>query len=170
MDVGAGLGFSDSGTGLAVDVHVRTLLVHEAEGFSERGVAFSVSYDPTPSTPLGVTARVAPSWGGQAQSGAAALWGRENDGGHGAGRRRARLPAQRRGRLRTAGGRPASWGRRGWASRGRSTAGTTGSATASGVLETGSLHVEVGVDALRSESPLAGGASNALRGQASLGW
>ena len=69
MDVGAGFGFADSGTGLAVDVHVRTLLVHEAEGFSERGVAFSVSYDPTPSTPLGVTARVAPSWGGQAQSG-----------------------------------------------------------------------------------------------------
>ena len=39
-----------------------------------------------------------------------------------------------------------------------------------GVLETGGLLVEVGVDALRSESPQAGGASNALRGQASLGW
>ena len=106
MDVGAGLGFADSGTGLAVDVNVRTLLVHQAEGFSERGVAFSLSWDPTPSTPLGVTARVAPSWGGQAQSGAAALWGRETMVGLGAGRRRARLPAQRRGRLRTAGGRP----------------------------------------------------------------
>ena len=31
----------------------------------------------TPSTPLGLTARVAPSWGGQATSGAEALWGHE---------------------------------------------------------------------------------------------
>ena len=77
MDVGAGLIVSDASTGLAVDVRVRTLLVHQAEGFSERGVAVSLSYTPTPSTPLGFTARVAPSWGGQATSGAEALWGRE---------------------------------------------------------------------------------------------
>ena len=68
---------SDSATGLAVDVRVRTLLVHQTEGFSERGVAVSLSYNPTPSTPLGFMARVAPSWGGQATSGAEALWGRE---------------------------------------------------------------------------------------------
>ena len=37
MDVGAGLVVSDSSTGLAVDVRVRLLLVHQAEGFSERG-------------------------------------------------------------------------------------------------------------------------------------
>ncbi len=77
MDAGAGLGFSDSGTGLGVDVQVRTLLVHQAEGFAERGMAFSLSYDPTPSTPRGMTARLSPSWGGQAQSGVAALMGRE---------------------------------------------------------------------------------------------
>ena len=53
------------------------LLVHQAEGFRERGLSLAVSYDPTPSTPLGLTARVAPSWGGQATSGAEALWGRE---------------------------------------------------------------------------------------------
>ena len=81
MDVGAGLIVSDSSTGLAVDVRVRTLLVHQAEGFSERGMALSLSYNPTPSTPLGFTARVAPSWGGQARSGAEALWGRETMGG-----------------------------------------------------------------------------------------
>ena len=77
MDVGAGLIVSDAGTGLAVDVRVRTLLVHQDENFSERGVAVSLSYNPTPSTPLGFTARVAPSWGGQAMSGTEALWGRE---------------------------------------------------------------------------------------------
>ena len=74
LDVGGGLVVSDTGTGLAVDVRVRTLLVHQAEGFRERGVALSLSYNPTP---LGLTARVAPSWGGQATSGAEALWGRE---------------------------------------------------------------------------------------------
>ena len=81
MDVGAGLIVSDASTGLAVDVRVRTLLVHQAEGFRERGLALSLSYNPTPSTPLGLTARVAPSWGGQATSGAEALWGRETMGG-----------------------------------------------------------------------------------------
>ena len=77
MDVGGGLILSDSSTGLAVDVRVRMLLVHQAEGFQERGMAVSLSYNPTPSTPLGFMARVVPSWGGQATSGAEALWGRE---------------------------------------------------------------------------------------------
>ena len=169
MDVGAGLGFSDSGTGLAVDVHVRTLLVHEAEGFSERGVAFSVSYDPTPSTPLGVTARVAPSWGGQAQSGAAALWGRETMVGMapGGAAQGYRLNGEV-GYGLPVGGRFVGTPRVGFARSEHSRDYRIGYGL--GVLETGSLHVEVGVDALRSESPMAGGASNALRGQASLGW
>ena len=34
-------------------------------------------FDPTPQTPLGLTARVAPSWGGQADSGTQALWSQE---------------------------------------------------------------------------------------------
>ena len=77
MDVGGGLVVSDASTGLAVDVRVQMLVVHQAEGFRERGMALSLSYNPTPSTPLGLTARVAPSWGGQATSGAEAMWGRE---------------------------------------------------------------------------------------------
>ena len=77
MDVGAGLIVSDASTGLSVDVRVRMLVVHQAEGFRERGMALSLTYNPTPSTPLGFTARVAPSWGGEAASGAEAMWGRE---------------------------------------------------------------------------------------------
>ena len=77
MDVGGGLVVSDASTGLAVDVRVRMLVMHQAEGFRERGMAVSLSYNPTPSTPLGFVARVAPSWGGQATSGAETLWGRE---------------------------------------------------------------------------------------------
>ena len=37
LDLGTGLIVSDAGTGLAVDVRVRTLLVHQAAGFAERG-------------------------------------------------------------------------------------------------------------------------------------
>ena len=83
MDVGAGLVFADAVTGLSVDVRVRTLVVHQAEGYAERGVSISVSYNPTPSTPLGFTARVSPAWGGDSMSGAGALWGRETMGGMG---------------------------------------------------------------------------------------
>ena len=69
---------------MLADVRVRTLLVHEAEGFREHGVSLSLSWNPTPSSPLGLTARVAPSWGGQATGGADALWGRETMAGMGA--------------------------------------------------------------------------------------
>ena len=77
VDLAGSLIASDLLPGLSADVRVRTLLLHQAEGFQDRGVSVSFSYDPTPATPLGLTARLAPSWGGQAQSGAAALWGRE---------------------------------------------------------------------------------------------
>ena len=50
MDVGAGLVVSHTASGLAVDVRVRTLLVHHDENFRERGIALSFSYNPTPST------------------------------------------------------------------------------------------------------------------------
>lgn len=76
-DVAGSLIASDPLTGLSVDVRVRTLLVHQAEGFRDRGVSVSFSYDPTPSMPLGLTARVVPSWGGQARSGAEVLWDRD---------------------------------------------------------------------------------------------
>ena len=95
MDVGGGLVVSDASTGLAVDVRVRMLVVHQAEGFRERGMALSLSYNPTPSTPLGLTARVAPSWGGQATSGAEAMWGPGDDGGAGQRRPRVGQPPRR---------------------------------------------------------------------------
>ena len=84
-DIAAGLSASNVLRGLSVDARVRTLLVHEAEGYEERGVSVSLIYDPTPSTPLGFTARVSPSWGGQAMSGARALWDRQTMAGLGAG-------------------------------------------------------------------------------------
>ena len=73
VDVGGGLAFTDLSTGLSLDVRVRTLVVHQADGFTDRGMSLSFGWNPTPSTPLGFAARVAPSWGGQAQ-GSEALW------------------------------------------------------------------------------------------------
>ena len=74
MDIGGGLAFADSVTGLSLDVRMRTLVVHQAEGFTERGMSLAFGWDPTPSSPLGLTARVAPSWAGSAMGSAGALW------------------------------------------------------------------------------------------------
>ena len=92
MDLGGGLIVSDALTGLSADVRVRMLLVHQDQGFRDRGVSLSFGYNSTPSTPLGFMAKLTPSWGGQATSGAQALWGRETmagvaDGGPAAGGR-----------------------------------------------------------------------------------
>ena len=169
MDVGAGLIVADASTGLSVDVRVRTLLVHQDENFRERGVALSLSYNPTPSTPLGFVAKVAPSWGGQAQSGAEALWGRETMGGlaHGGLAQGNRLDGE------VGYGLPV----------GRRFVGTprVGFSTSEygrdyrvgyglGVLDRESLNFELGVDAQRRESPMQGGVSNGVLGRASLGW
>ena len=80
LDLSLGLVPADGVTGLAVDVRVRRLLVHQGAGFTESGMSVSVSYDPTPDTPLGLTAQVSPAWGGDAMSGAEALWGQETMG------------------------------------------------------------------------------------------
>ena len=167
MDVGGGLVVSDASTGLAVDVRVRTLLVHQDEDFSERGVSLSVSYNPTPSTPLGFTARVAPSWGGQATSGAQALWGRETMGGmaHGG------LASGNRLDDEVGYGLPV----------GRRFVGTprVGFSTSEygqdyrvgyglGLLDRESLAFELGVEAQRRNSPMLGGTSNGMLGRASI--
>ena len=169
MDVGAGLVLSDASTGLSLDVRVRTLLVHQAEGFRERGVALSFSYNPTPSTPLGFTARVAPSWGGDARSGAEALWGRETLAGmaHGSFAQGNRLDGEV-GYGLPVGSRFVGTPRVGFSESEYGRDFRVGYGL--GVLEASSLRVELGVDAHRRESSIAGGASNGLLGQASLGW
>jgi hypothetical protein len=149
---------------------VRTLLVHEAEGFSERGVSLSLSWNPTPSTPLGLTARLAPSWGGQATSGADALWGRETMGGLGA---RGGLASGNRLDAELGYGLPV--GRRfvGTPRFGLRTSGTGRDYRLGyglGVLNAGGLRFELGVDAQRRESPVLGGASNGVVGRVAVQW
>ena len=132
MDLGAGLVLADGVTGLAVDIRVRRLLVHQAEGLAESGVSISVSYNPTPSTPLGFTARVSPAWGGDAMSGAEARWGRESMGSMGQDRLLGGgwQPPRHGGRLRAANRGAVRRNATGRTSGPRSTGATTGSATA----------------------------------------
>ncbi len=170
MDVGGGLAFTDRVTGLSLDVRVRTLVVHQADGFTERGMSLSFGWDPTPSSPLGLSAKVAPSWGGQARAGAEALWGSQmayGTGSHqmyGSGDRvdaevgyglpvGARFVGTPRVGLTTSPyGRDYRFG------------------YGLGVLDRGNVNFELGVDAQRRESPMHGEASNGFLGRASLGW
>ena len=170
MDIGGGLAFADTVTGLSLDVRVRTLVVHQAEGFTERGMSLSLGWDPTPSSPLGLSARVAPSWGGEARGGAEALWGNQMAYGmgshemYGSGDRvdaevgyglpvGARFVGTPRVGLSTS-----QYGRDYRIGYGL------------GVLEQGQVNFELGVDAQRRESPMHGEASNGLMGRATLGW
>ena len=112
---------------------------------------------------------MAPSWGGQATSGAQALWGRETMGGmaHGG------LASGNRLDGHVGYGLPV----------GRRFVGTprVGFSTSEhgrdyragyglGLLNQGSLSLELGIDAQRRESPLQGAASNGVLGRATLGW
>ena len=169
MDVGGGLIVSDSSTGLAVDVRVRMLVVHQAEGFRERGMAVSLSYNPTPSTPLGFMARVAPSWGGQATSGAEALWGGETMAGP------ADASFASGNRLDTevgyglpVGSRFVGTPRMGFAASEHGRDYRMGYGLT--LLERETLSFELGVDARRRDSSMQAGADNGFLGRATLGW
>ena len=170
MDVGGGLAFTDAVTGLSLDVRVRTLVVHQAEGFSERGMSLSFGWDPTPSSPLGLTARVAPSWGGQAQGGAEALW--RNQMAYGMGAHQMHGSG---GQVNAEVGYGLPVGTR--------FVGTplVGVSTSQygrdyrvgytvGVLDSEDMQFELGVDASRRESPMHGGADNSVLGRASFAW
>ena len=170
MDVGGGLAFTDTVTGLSLDVRVRTLVVHQADGFRESGMSLSLGWDPTPSSPLGLTARVAPSWGGQARGGAEALWSNQMAYGmgshqmYGAGDRvdaqvgyglpvGARFVGTPRVGLTTS-----PYGRDYRVGYGL------------GVLDQGNVNFELAAEAQRRESPMLAEASNGFMGRATLGW
>ena len=170
LDMGGGVVVTAPSVGLSADVKVRMLLAHEAEEFRERGVSVSLSYNPTPATPFGLQARLSPSWGGQATSGAEALWGRET------------LSGMARGGFGAAGSRLNANIGYGMPV-GRRLVGTPRLAVMTsrtgrdyrlgyglGVLEGGTLRFELGIDAQRRETPLAGRTNHGVAARATLSW
>ena len=81
IDVGTGLLLTEHRSGLQIDVRMRRLLMHQAEGFEEQGTSISISYNPRPESPLGWIAEVEPGWGSETQGGADRLWSRDKMGG-----------------------------------------------------------------------------------------
>ena len=168
VDVGGGLSFTDSLTGLSLDVQVRTLVAHQAEGFTDRGLSLSFGWDPTPSSPRGFAARVAPSWGGDVR-GPEALWRGGplsrfgTHGGQAAGRVDAELgyglPVGRRfvGTPRVGFG-SSAYGR------------TYRLGYRVGALGVEDLDFELGVDTHRRESPMLDGGDLGVLGRASVRW
>ena len=79
MDVAGGLGFIHSGWGLRAQVDMHGLVVHEDSDFEEWGVSGMILFDRSPSSELGMSWRLIPSWGSASSStgGMRALWSRE---------------------------------------------------------------------------------------------
>ena len=77
-DIGAGLSWSDPARGLTAGVRARALLMHEAEGFRERGVSGTLSWDPEPATALGPSLTLSQTLGAASSGGAEALLGRRH--------------------------------------------------------------------------------------------
>ena len=152
---------------LQVDVRIRRLVMHQDASFAEHGFSIAVSYDPTPATPLGLNARVTPGWGGDAMSGADALWASEAMVA-GAGYHR---PAGRRLDAELGYGRPVGArfvgtprvGVRSWKHDRDYRVGY-----GLGVLEGGDASVELGVDAQRRESRLLERVDKAVLGRATV--
>lgn len=90
VDIGGGITWSDPVRGLSVELRGRGLLSHEADGFRERGLSTSLSWDPAPGTARGPKLTMGQSMGGQATGGMDALLERgtlsglaANEDGHG---------------------------------------------------------------------------------------
>ena len=169
VDVGGGLAFTDSSTGLSLGVQVRTLVVHQADGFTDRGMSLSFGWNPTPSSPLGFAARVAPSWGGQAQ-GSDALWSGgplSQFGAYGGQESAGRVDAEL-GYGVPVGRRFVGTPRAGF---GTSAYGRTYRLGYSlGKLGVEDMDFELGVDMHRRESPLLNGGNVSVLGRASVRW
>ena len=168
VDVGGGLSFTDSLTGLSLDVRVRMVVAHQAEGFTERGMSLSLGWDPTPSSPLGFGARVAPSWGGV--QGSEGLWpgGPLSHVGRSGGTAAAGRVDAEVGYGLPVGGRLVGTPRVGF---GRS---VYGRAYQFGyrlvALGTERMDFDLGVDARRRESPLLDGSDLGVLGRARVRW
>ena len=63
VELGGGLGYSNQSLGLRMQAGVRGLMSDEAMAFDRWGASGVVAFDPDPSSPLGASFNVSPSWG-----------------------------------------------------------------------------------------------------------
>ncbi|MXW19341.1 MAG: autotransporter outer membrane beta-barrel domain-containing protein [Gammaproteobacteria bacterium] len=84
VELGGGLVWTDPRLGLSLDIAARTLLAHEAEGRTERGLSAAIAFDPDPSSSRGLSLSLKQDLGGTATGGLDALFAHEPLGRHGA--------------------------------------------------------------------------------------
>ena len=77
VDIGGGLAWSDTIRGITAEFRGRGLLTHEANGFRDRALSGSLSWDPTPVSDRGPRASLTQTLGGSASGGMNALLSRE---------------------------------------------------------------------------------------------
>ena len=77
VDIGGGLAWSDTIRGITAEFRGRGLLTHEADGFRDRALSGSLSWDPTPVSDRGPRASLTQTLGGSASGGMNALLSRE---------------------------------------------------------------------------------------------
>ena len=77
VEVGGGSVFADPGRGLTAQVTVRGLLAHQASDFRDCMLSGSLRFDPRPSSDLGPSVSLMPSWGTSSWGGVEALMGSE---------------------------------------------------------------------------------------------
>ena len=77
VDIGGGLAWSDTIRGITADFRGRGLLTHEADGFRERALSGSLSWDPQPASDRGPRASLTQRLGGSASGGMNALLSRD---------------------------------------------------------------------------------------------
>ena len=77
VDIGGGLAWSDTARGISAEFRGRGLLTHDADGFRERGLSGSLSWDPQPGSDRGPRASLIQTLGGPASGGMNALLSRD---------------------------------------------------------------------------------------------
>ena len=148
---------------------MRVLVVHQESDYAERSVALGITYDRWPTSPLGLSVRVSPGWGGNAQGGAEALWRQEAGrygplGGHAAG---GRLDAEA-GYGLPVGRKLVGTPRIGLSSSEYGRAYRAGYGL--GLLARGVVGLDAGVDAQRRVNNLLGGADHGVAAPATISW
>ena len=74
LEVGGGIGWTDTARGISAELNARRLVSHEARGFRDWGMSGSVRFDPTPSSERGLALSLTSSAGAAANRGTDSLF------------------------------------------------------------------------------------------------